>query len=67
MNKNLAVSLPRIQRNSTERIIKLENSVFVFASIYPSSVPQMQKRFFEKITYKTHAILKMLQIAVAKT
>ena len=31
INKNLAVSLPRIQRNSTEHLIKLENSVFVYS------------------------------------
>ena len=31
MDKNFAVPLPRIQRNSAEDINKLENSVFVYS------------------------------------
>jgi hypothetical protein len=35
MNKYLAVSLPRIQWNSAEYLIKLENSVFVYCPDVP--------------------------------
>ncbi|WP_207153147.1 MULTISPECIES: hypothetical protein [Prevotella] len=31
MDKNFAVSLPRIQRNSAEHLNKLDNSAFVYS------------------------------------